>query len=165
MSKEGTVSIPRGVPPKALEQHKRKLEQAKSGGKLKEPSENIEAGEIAEPPKPMEEDRGSYTPVPPQVDSPKPLKKSVPTERASLTSSLLDLEFEYIEAHENLFSVTFVLAKGEKIKARPKQMINFVVECPAVTRQELTWVGPPTFFETLDVSLFTLLKVDGTSNE
>jgi len=150
--------ISRGIPPKSVTAQNNALDLLMSGRP---------AALIQLPNGPQEEDTEAEQ-VPPEqhfegategvsLPSSPTVRK---TYRGILESELLDIEFNYVEAAENAFSVMFFMPLDAGLNARPKKTLNFVLNCEGVSRQQVTYVGEPSRFPTLGFSLLVLLKAE-----
>ena len=157
--------LSRGVPPRAVTQSKEAMNALLQGKKVPKtllPSEK----EAVEDTAPGQEGELTDTDIVDIPEEREPLvipqksesKKVLPTSRGYLESEDIDIPFEFVESAENAFSVMFFMPIDSGLTARPKKTLDFVLNCDAVTRQKVTYVGEPTAFQNLGFSLLVLLK-------
>jgi|AntRauTorcE11897_2_1112592.scaffolds.fasta_scaffold00326_7 hypothetical protein len=155
MSKE-KVTLSRGTPPADVVEERDRLTRAISGNKgatIKPEQPKEAASEVAELNTETNLKR-HFVPVPePQIIG-----------TLQLESEHLDLQIDYIDFEENDFSVLFVLPNTAKLNAKLKRAENFIVNCPHVSRQQVTYIGPPTMFKRTGIHLFFLLKSEDTDS-
>ena len=144
MAKEG-VSIPRGTPPTSVRESEELKKRLLGGGPKPE--------EVAEQ-KPIEVPY--YTD---EVQQPS-RKPKLHVKTARLSGELLDIDVPYIDCADTEFSVLFSLPEDTKLGVKPKNTMDFVLECEDVTRQRVTYIGSPVEFKQTGIKLLVLLKTD-----
>jgi len=155
--------ISRGIPPKSVTAQNNALDLLMSG----RPAALIQLPNGPQEEEPPEQDTEAEQVLPEQHFEGATEGVSLPsaptvrkTYRGILESELLDIEFNYVEAAENAFSVMFFMPLDAGLNARPKKTLNFVLNCEGVSRQQVTYVGEPSRFPTLGFSLLVLLKAE-----
>lgn len=136
------ASLPdRGKPPETFVAQQRLMEELLSAT---QPTH-----QAAEPP----------TPSPPHAVESPAVVVAPALRHAEFECDMFSMVVSYQEIAENAFSFVLVLPDSESLAIRPKHPMDFVLRCPDVAEQSVTYTGEPLVLKSAGLQLFILLKV------